>query len=200
MKEREKEFKKDIPSLNGEKWLPVEGFEGEYEVSNLGRVKSLGRFKVTKKGMHYPVKPLLLKPRNYNGYLSVGFPKDGKYKMLRVNRLVAAAFVDNPDGKPFVNHIDGNKTNNHASNLEWVTAKENSQHAMRTGLRKAGREVIREDGMLFPSIRAAAKHAGITISTMRYHIIKGTPDTRDGLIYRFADEGDKQDESKDQTN
>lgn len=78
---------------------------------------------------------------NVNNYLKVRiWYKDGLYKDHFVHRLVATAYVDNPHGKPIVNHIDGNKFNNHPSNLEWVTAKENSQHAVSIGLIKTGFE------------------------------------------------------------
>lgn len=184
---RAKGLRDDISDLEGEEWRSIPGFEGEYEVSNLGRVKSIGRFRLTKKGMHYPVKTCLLKQSVRKGYSSVGLPKNGKYKRLRVNRLVAIAFIENPDGKPYVNHIDGNKQNNCADNLEWVTAKENRQHAIRTGLAKNGKPVVREDGKRFPSILSAAISAGMEHSTMKYHIVKGTPVPKDGLVYKFAD-------------
>ena len=75
-------------------------------------------------------------PRERNGYLSVDLYSDGERKTKRVHRLVAETFLPNPDNKPEVNHIDGNKYNNDVSNLEWVSAKENCRHAWDNGLMK----------------------------------------------------------------
>lgn len=110
-----------------EVWKPIEGCDG-YEVSNLGRVKSFWRRK----------KPHILKPTRFCGsdYLHVVFIINGKRKYFAIHRLVAKAFVPNPENKPCVNHINGVKTDNRAENLEWVTYSENLQHAYKTGLHK----------------------------------------------------------------
>ncbi len=105
--------------MSGETWKPVGGFEGLYAVSNLGRVKSLKR-NTTSGG--------IMKTHINRGYEYVHLCKDGKHYNAKVHRLVASAFVGNPMGKPEVNHLDEDKTNNRADNLEWVTAKENSRH------------------------------------------------------------------------
>lgn len=75
-----------------------------------------------------------------NGYHEIGLYNKGKDKYCPVHRLVAKAFIPNPDNKPFVNHIDGNKINNHVNNLEWVTHQENMEHAKKTNLIKRGCE------------------------------------------------------------
>ena len=105
--------------MSGEIWKPAGGFEGLYAVSNLGRVKSLKR-NTTSGG--------IMKTHINRGYEYVHLCKDGKHYNAKVHRMVASAFVPNPMGKPEVNHIDEDKTNNCADNLEWVTAKENSRH------------------------------------------------------------------------
>ena len=103
----------------------IEGFEGKYQVSNKGNVKSLN-YLGTKR-------PKNLKPtRHHLGYMIV---KLGKNNWSMVHTLVAKAFIPNIEGKKYVNHIDGNKANNNVTNLEWVTSKENMNHAIRTGLR-----------------------------------------------------------------
>ena len=105
-------------------WKDIEGYEGLYQVSNLGRVKSLN-YNRTKKEK-------ILKPRsNKDGYLRVVLYKEGKSKQYLVHRLVAQAFIPNPDNKPQVNHKDDNKTNNKVENLEWVTSKENANYGTR---------------------------------------------------------------------
>lgn len=93
-----------------------------YEVSNLGNVRNRLTGKV-------------LRPfKNGKGYLRVDLCKNGKEKTFLVHRLVATAFIPNPDNKPQVNHIDGCKSNNYISNLEWCNSSENVSHSYRTGL------------------------------------------------------------------
>lgn len=109
-------------------WRPVEGYEDCYEVSRSGLVRSVPR------DFGYGVidKPKLLAfDPDRGGYLRVRLCKDGKKRGWFVHRLVAQAFVPNPDGKPFVNHIDEDRTNNHASNLEWVYTCENNAYGNR---------------------------------------------------------------------
>lgn len=103
-------------------WKDIKEYEGIYQVSNLGRVKSL---KHSKEGK-------LLKGRvTGKGYLSVALFRNSVRKSNSIHRLVAEAFIPNPENKPEVNHIDENKLNNDVSNLEWVTSKENSNHGTR---------------------------------------------------------------------
>ena len=99
-------------------WKAVKGFEGYYEVSNLGNVRSLYRYK--------KVLSPSISPRN--GYLYVDLFKPGIRKHYSVHRLVAMHFCSNPLNKPFVNHLDETRTNNRADNLEWVTHKENCNY------------------------------------------------------------------------
>lgn len=100
-------------------WKQVVGYEGLYEVSDTGEVKSLR-------------KNIILKPQsNRDGYLLVMLSKNGISKGYSVHRLVAKAFIDNPQNKPEINHIDEDKTNNHVSNLEWCTHLDNSRYGSR---------------------------------------------------------------------
>ena len=110
-----------------EVWKDVVGYEGRYMVSNLGNVKSL--LYRGHSGEH-----LMSITKHHTGYSIVSLGKNPKKQGL-VHVLVASAFIENPENKPFVNHIDGDKSNNRVDNLEWVTSKENVQHAIRTGLR-----------------------------------------------------------------
>ena len=114
-------------------WKDIEGYENKYQVSNLGNVKSLE----TWTGDKYIRREKILKNMVYgNGYYYVCLSKNGKVKKYKVNRLVAQAFIPNPDNKPFTNHIDGDKLNNNVDNLEWCTQSENMKHASMIGLRK----------------------------------------------------------------
>lgn len=104
-----------------ETFVPVIGYEGLYEVSNLGRVKSLPKYRQGER---------ILKSKSYKKfYYSVVLYKDGKCDKLLIHRLVAKSFIPNPNNKPQVNHIDGNRLNNTVENLEWVTASENAKHS-----------------------------------------------------------------------
>lgn len=107
--------------MSEEIWLPMKGYEGCYEVSSLGRVLS------STGCMREPNKTKL-------GYLKMNLSKEGVVKSMRVHRAVAMTFLDKPEGKDEVNHIDGDKTNNKVGNLEWCTSSENKYHAVRTGL------------------------------------------------------------------
>lgn len=106
-----------------EVWKDIEGYEGLYQVSNLGRVRSLN--------YNHTDKEEILKPCfNHNGYLRVGLCKNGKRKPYRVHRLVGDAFVPGrTKEKCFINHIDKNRANNRADNLEWCTCQYNGEYS-----------------------------------------------------------------------
>lgn len=117
-------------------WKDIKGYEGLYQVSNLGRVKALAK-RIDKGKCHRIFPEKILVPIETNrGYLRIKICKDRKIYKLRIHRLVAEAFIINIENKPEVNHIDGNKKNNNINNLEWVTSKENKDHAVRMGLYK----------------------------------------------------------------
>lgn len=116
-------------------WKTIQGYENRYEVSNLGRVKSLERID----RYNRKIEEKILAPRKHTGgYLRVQLSKKDFY----IHRLVAEAFIPNPENKSQVNHIDGNKRNNRVDNLEWNTPLENNLHAIRTGLSKKDRDFM----------------------------------------------------------
>lgn len=151
-------------------WKDIPDYEGLYQVSNLGRVKGLIRGKILKQSILT------------NGYLNVWLSKDGRVKIKRVHRLVAMAFIPNPDNKPQVNHIDKDVTNNCVNNLEWVTASENQMHSYRFGrnfnikdAHKANCKKIRvykDNAFLiqYNSIRECADNLGINAENIRQSI------------------------------
>lgn len=115
---------------NTETWKPIDGYEGLYEVSNMGRVKRLDSSVASRWGKTRIHKGSILKPiPDKDGYLKKQLYKNGKGKYCFIHRLVANAFIENPKGKLQVNHKDGNKSNNHAENLDWVTQSENMKHS-----------------------------------------------------------------------
>ena len=157
-----------------EQWKDIEGFEGYYQVSDMGRVRSLDRVVTTTrygKPLSMTVKGKVLRaPVTRDGYVSIQIFKASKYYTFKVHRLVANAFIDNPDNLPEINHIDGNKQNNAASNLEWCTRGHNISHAFRTGLidpknRRNNRKAVRRsDGVVFESLTKAAEESGTHVS------------------------------------
>ena len=125
-----------------EVWKDIPEYEGIYQVSSYGNVRSLDR-----PVKHFSYKSgkistmirrgVVMRPGSSpNGYKIVRFSKEGKPAYFAVHRLVALLFIANPHNKPTVNHIDGNKVNNKVTNLEWVTSSENQLHAIKTGLVK----------------------------------------------------------------
>lgn len=114
-----KELQLELPLF--EEWLPIKGYEDLYQVSNWGRVKSLN--------YNHTRQEQILKPSTTKkGYQRIHFSKDGKQRMFLVHRLVANAFIPNPNNLPQVNHIDENPSNNHISNLEWCDCKYNCNY------------------------------------------------------------------------
>ena len=110
-------------------WKDVVGYEGLYQVSNFGEVRSLNY-------LHKRCICVMKQKKLRTGYMAIELHKDKIRKTINVHRIVAMAFIENKDNKPCVNHIDGNKENNKVSNLEWCTAKQNIEHAKQTGLMK----------------------------------------------------------------
>lgn len=136
-------LRKEVNIVENEIWKDIPNYEGIYQVSNMGRVRSLTRI-VYHGDIKYCRKGVIRKPFNTKDYDSLMLSKDGTKKIYMVHRLVALTFLPNPNNKPEVNHKDGNKRNNKLENLEWVTTSENKLHAIRTGLLPI--DQIRENG------------------------------------------------------
>ena len=118
-----------------ELWLPINGYEGLYSISSLGRVKSFDRVLITRGGGTYVKKGRILKGAfTTKGYMFVTLAVNKRNKIHSIHRMVAAAFIENPQKLPQVNHKDGVKTNNKADNLEWCDNNYNQRHAIENGL------------------------------------------------------------------
>lgn len=197
-------------------WKDIEGYEGLYQVSNMGRVKSLSRMKWSGRG-YFKTPEKILKARPFkNGYLYVNLWKDGKMKHYTIHRLVSQAFIPNPNNLPQVNHIDENKENNCVDNLEWVTCKENLNHGThnkRMAEKKKGRKQSEESikkrvekntnhpklskpiigidivtGLIveFPSAHEASRVLGIFQANIT-SCLKGRYKTAGGFVWHYVD-------------
>lgn len=172
-------------------WKPISGYEGLYEVSSCGRVKSVERDFVDSIGRKYTVKERILKGAPCGGYFIVTLRDNkGKRKNPRIHRLVAEAFIPNPDNKPQVNHKDEIKTNNHVENLEWVSAKENCNYGTRNErMAKAkGKPVAQytEDGefvKVWQSICEAECQLGLCHIS---EVVRGYRKISGGFVWRYA--------------
>lgn len=153
-----------------EQWRDIPGYEGYYQVSSAGRVKSLGRFIQDRYGMKSPyrIPPRILKPKtSSNGYQWVNLSVQGIARPCRIHRMVAELFVPNPDRLPTVNHKNEDKSDNRAENLEWCTQAYNNAYGTRTERSQMSQKqrrsvmMIAMDGKVlrtFPTLTAAARH------------------------------------------
>lgn len=146
---------------NQEQWRPVKGYEDKYEVSNLGRVRSY----YDNGTNHLVQESHLIRQKITNANrCCVALCQEGHAKYCFTHRLVAQAFIENPEAKPEINHIDGNPRNNCVENLEWVTRSENHLHRIYTlkknPLQQCRRVKCEETGIVYDSVRAAARDIG----------------------------------------
>jgi oligoribonuclease NrnB/cAMP/cGMP phosphodiesterase (DHH superfamily) len=173
-----------------QQWKPVIGYEGIYEVSNQGSVRSIDRVVTeinTNKIKNINGKELSIVTSN-RGYSVVNLFKNNKGVLKNVHQLVAEAFIPNPDNKVTVNHKDSNRLNNHVTNLEWNTYAENNDHAIENGDR--GYPVIQrsKDGKYittFDSIRIAEKETGISNQNIS-SVCKGKRESAGGFKWEYT--------------
>lgn len=155
-----------------EEWLDIVGYEGRYQVSNLGNVKSLRRYRAGKRGAPTIIQERILKcSHGKNGYLVVSL-RDGKScKQFPVHRLVAIAFIPKPVECDQINHIDEDKENNCVSNLEWCTQEYNNSYGTRLERcsKSIGKPIVGTNGetvLHFDSARHAARELGLDASSI----------------------------------
>lgn len=132
-------------------WKPVNGYENLYDVSSDGRIRRIASWDNKNNGYREATGELKLE-KSKNGYIRVKLSKDGKRQRYLVHRIVAQAFIENPNNYPQINHKDCNKANNSVDNLEWVTRSQNIQHAFKNGLyalTEKQREARRNNGLKF---------------------------------------------------
>ena len=134
--------------MEQEQWKPIQEFNGEYEVSNLGRVRSMKQY-------GGQIGRIMPQTKQHHGYHAVMFWMNNKAYCRKVHRLVAEAFIPNPDNLKEVNHIDGNHDNNQVSNLEWITHQANVQHSFDTGIKQPHRWTAEERRKIGDKVRGA---------------------------------------------
>lgn len=170
-----------------EEWKDVLGYEGLYQVSDEGRIRSICRQGNALPGIR---KPSLDK----DGYLQIGLYDNGECRKWKVHRLVATTFIPNPFSKPQVNHINGIKTDNRVENLEWVSDKDNKAHAIKNGyydeahksraLAITARNIENGETVVFDSMTVASKTLGISLNYIS-DLIKRKHGTNIGKGYEF---------------
>lgn len=184
--------------MKKEYWKDIDGYEGIYQVSNLGRVRSLNRY-IDNRGTQQLIKgKIYIGNNNGNGYLYINLCKSGKITRKATHRLVAEAFIDNPNNLPQVNHKDENKQNNCVDNLEWCDAKFNANYGTRNKrmknniIKKYSKKVIQYDldGNFireFNSIEDTAKHFNVTSQSIN-RCCKGKLKRCKNYIFKFKSE------------
>ena len=196
-------------SENQEEWRPVNGFETLYEVSSWGHVKSLAHDSWGGPGyrqlIHFDEK-ILKTFVSANGYVKVTLFKDGKHSQKYVHRLVAEAFIPNPDNLPVVDHIDSDKLNSNVSNLRWCTTYQNVHYAIENGTlsleentkhlqtdeaktaqkKACSRPVVRSDGKVYESMAAAARDLGCARQAVG-QCVRGISKTCMGYTFRLCE-------------
>ena len=173
-----------------EEWKDITGYEGLYQVSNTGKVKSLERtIWNSGRGCYRTVPERILKAKsNCNGYITVQLYKEGKKKYCRINRLVAIAFIPNPDNLPEVNHKDKIRTNNCVQNLEWCTKQYNIEYSKA----KAVIGINKVSGLIveFPSAYEAERVLSVTHQNV-CACCNGKLKSAKGYYWMYADESEE---------
>lgn len=175
-----------------ELWKDIEGYEGLYQVSNLGRIKSiLFRNNICTKERE----KIINAETNKRNRQYISLYKNGKRKNIAVHRLVAKAFIPNPNNLPQVNHIDGNPKNNNIKNLEWCSASYNMKHAYINNLsklkeynKKNSKAIIRNDGKKYNNSYDASKELMVSVCSIR-DVLKGRIKSCKGYTFKYLNEG-----------
>ena len=180
--------------MNKEIWKDIDGYEGLYQVSNLGRIKSLPKFHKTNTTGYMQEEKILKPQKDIHGYLKVGLYKNGKCKIFNIHNLVANAFIENPNNYKYVNHKDENKTNNRVENLEFCSFYYNLMYGTRLQriAKKNNKPILQFDleGNFikeYESITQASKELNNSLNNISQCCL-GRSRTSKGYIFRFKDD------------
>jgi len=185
--------------MDKEEWRDIKGYEGLYQVSNLGRVKSLERTAPVMNGSKRTVSERILKQIRNRGYLQVHLGNgSGKMKTFKVHRLACEAFHENSQNKPEVNHINEDKSDNRACNLEWVSRKENNNHGTHNAkvAKALGKPVgqYAKNGKLikvWQSTREVERRLGVSSSHIS-KVARGKRKVAYGYVWKYIKEKDNE--------
>lgn len=187
-----------------EKKRNIKGYEGLYQISRNGVIRSLDKYLPMPNGGEKLVKEKILKPyKNREGYLRVALSKNGKVKHYLIHRLVAEAFIDNPNNLPHIDHINTDRTDNRVENLRWCTHKENMNNSItktkisnfmigKKGIKHPSSKIVLQlskDGELIKKwdcIRDVYRHLNISVGHIA-EVCRGKRKTAGGYIWRYVD-------------
>lgn len=171
-----------------EEWKPVKGYEGFYEASTMGRIRSVTRYINRSRGGLQMSRGMVLRQNHNGSYYSVGISKYGKQKTVAVHKMVMEAFSQRPVWAEEINHINHNSLDNHLSNLEWCTVLQNRDHTYKDGNSKRARPVQRlNDGKVYRSMCEAAKDISATQSQID-KVCNGKMRQTHGYSFRFLNQ------------
>lgn len=180
--------------ITDEIWRDIQGYEKLYKISSIGNIRTHKRIVMSgpkhTSAREYNETDVTIY-WTYNGYKRVALSKIGITKSFLLHRLVAIAFISNPEGKGFVNHINGIKADNSVSNLEWCTSSENQQHAFKTGLNKITEKMDRSrrvrcitNDRVYPSLTIAAKELNVSMSCI-IGVCQGVKRDAKKLVFKY---------------
>lgn len=193
----------DSERIEGEEWRDIPRYEGMYQASSFGRVRSIDHIALSNGSQVIRRGRILSQHKHYKGYVRVGLENSGKMKTEFVHRLVASAFIPNPDNLPEVDHINTVRDDNRAENLRWVDHVSNCRHSIEVGnfvdsfsghaptdeqrrMWYAGRPIVRNDGKRYPSISEACRDIGCKDRSSIKRNLKGKTKTCMGYSFSYA--------------
>ena len=172
-------------------WRDIKNYEGLYQVSNLGRVKSLKRVIIHSNGKNCFYKEKILKPvKTKNSYLVICLHKKGKQKRFYIHKLVGESFIVNPNNYPCINHKDENKENNNVNNLEWCTYEYNNTYGTRLERYSTSKSIpiyCLETNKIYKSAKECAKELNLSRGNI-VNVLKGRQKQAKGYTFRYSNQ------------